>query len=255
MGCLFRSAAQSTEHGRQRGTSDVSHRLSARCAVRTVVCQNSHCQQDLHGACRWPVSGQSELEWFQEVVKPVQRLPGTSCEGSWGDCWPARWAMLVLGMKSYQRTPRMQCWHVMWNASDFHSSHCSRVHVSAPYKWTETKKVLYSCSFVIRLNLCCRQTLLSVSIMLAAKPVRVITSNVEWPEESMSLPRYVKHSVTSTACPWMCVGGGAESQPIFCSYFFIHEVCRPIICAALSKPASISGQEEPRLCLIVLYCI
>lgn len=44
------------------------------------------------------------------------------------------------------------------------------------------------------------------------------------------MPRYVKRS----ACLWMCVGGGAEPQPTFCSFVFIREVCRSIVDACIS---------------------
>ena len=61
---------------------------------------------------------------------------------------PVRSAMTVFCTKSYQRTPRMRCWHVMWNAWSFCSSDCSKVHVSAPCSRTETTRVLYNRSFV-----------------------------------------------------------------------------------------------------------
>ena len=51
----------------------------------------------------------------------------------------------------------------------------------------------------------------------------------------------LKRFVTSTVRPWIHIEDESGPQPMSCSFVFIKEVCRPIVCAASSKLVSISG--------------
>jgi len=99
---------------------------------------------------------------------------------------------------------------------------------------------LYRRSLVCRLNLDCRHTDVNWPMTLEANPMRLSVSGVERPHELMSLPRYVKRSVTSTICSWMVTAHGWVPYPAFWRWVFGHDVCRPIVWQALSKPARIS---------------
>jgi len=74
-------------------------------------------------------------------------------------------------------------------------------------------------------------------LQLSATQV-ILTSLID--RLNKSLPKYVKCSVTSTACSWMCIGGGAKPQPTFCSFVFIHDVHRLIVSAASLKLKPVS---------------
>jgi len=146
------------------------------------------------------------------------------------------WVWLItdtFGTKSNQHIPRIRRKQDIWKDSSFCLSDFVRVQVSAPYSATETTRAFYSRSLVRRINLDCRHTLVSWPMTLEARPIRLNISGVERPHELMSLPKYVKRSVTSTVCHWMTTACGVIPQPAFWRRVLDHNVC---VCS----PSSIS---------------
>ena len=107
----------------------------------------------------------------------------------------------ALVTKWNQQILRMCRWHDMWNASSFHSSDFSMVHVSHPYRGTERTSELKTLNLVARLSLDCCHTMDNLPMMPEAIPIWQCISRVDQPSELIALPRYRNWSTASNVCP------------------------------------------------------